>query len=407
MTSDQQGALNGITVLDATQMLAGPIAGMRLGDLGADVIKIEPPAGEFNRSHGYAGLDLDGHSTTFLALNRNKRSISINLKDHEGRAVLYDLVREADVFVHNYRVGTVDRLGVDDATLRSLNPELIYCTISGYGLDGPGANRPGQDLVLQGYSGSMHLVGQDGDVPTPGGVPAVDVMTGYQAVIGVLAALQARAQSGEGQHVTVDMLSVVLDAQVQEMVTHLNTGELPQRREEWSAHAWVPAPYGVYRTADSWLTMAMCSLPVLGDALDEDRLRELTRYEDGFDHADEVYRLVRPRLLERKTQEWIDHFDQYNIWTGPVLDYAQVAADPQVRARNLIVDHPHPDLPDLQTVAPPLQLSSTPTAIHRPAPRLGEHTVAVLEEIGYRAERIEQLQSSGAIGAATTTEGTR
>jgi crotonobetainyl-CoA:carnitine CoA-transferase CaiB-like acyl-CoA transferase len=393
------GALAGLRVLDATQMLAGPIAGMRLGDLGAEVIKIEnPETGEFNRTHGYADVNLAGHMTTFLALNRNKRSFAVNLKDPAGKAVFLDLVRESDVVLQNFRPGVVDRLGIDYASLAQVNSRLVYCSISGYGGDGPGSRRPGQDLVLQGYSGSMWFVGKDGDPPAPGGIPAIDAMTGYQAVAGILAALFARTSTGRGQHVEVDMLSVVLDAQIQELTTYLNSGLLPQRGQESSAHAWIPAPYGVHRTSDGWLTMGMCAPAVLGEALDVDRLREMTSYEDGLAHADEIYRLVRAELPTRTTAEWIEHFDRYNIWTGPVYTYADVERDPQVRARGLVTEFEHPEAGPVRTVNVPIRLSDTPTAITSAAPLLGQHTEELMTGLlGYPSAQVEALTSSGAV----------
>src|SRR6267378_630111 len=284
------GALDGITVLDCTQMLAGPLAGLRLGDLGADVLKIEAPgSGEFNRTHGFEDITAAGEMTTFLALNRNKRSVVIDLKKPEGLAVMHDLVRQADVLIQNFRVGTADRIGIGYEQLREINPRLIYCAITGYGSTGPYRNRAGQDLVLQGYSGSMWSVGKLADPPLPSALWAADVMSGYQAVVGVLAALHARQATGSGQYVEVDMLSSVLDAQLQELVTYLNSGRQPTRMKEPSAHALIPAPYGVYQTGDGWLTMAMCHLPDLGEALDDDWLKTLIHYNDGAIHRDEIY----------------------------------------------------------------------------------------------------------------------
>lgn len=393
------GALNGIRVLDATQMLAGPIASMRLGDLGADVIKIEPPGiGEFNRTHGFADVDINGEMTTFLALNRNKRSVALNLKNSEGLQVFYDLVRNTDVFIQNYRVGTVARLEIDWDTLHQINPRLVYCSISGYGQTGPGAGRPGQDLVVQGYSGSMFSVGGKGDPPVPGALWTADAMTGYSAVIGILSALWARQTSGEGQHVDVNMLATVLDAQIQEIVTYLNCDIVPERREEPSAHAWIPAPYGVYQTKDSWLTMAMCPPDVLGEALDSDLLRSMTDYRDGHRHADAIYRLVRPMLTERTTAQWMEHFDRYNIWTGPVYDYRDLEADQHVVAAGMFTEYKHPISGVVRTLDVPLKLSATPGQIMVPAPLLGEHTADVLADIaGYSPQRINDLVNNGAI----------
>lgn len=390
--------LAGLRVLDATQMLSGPMAGMRMGDLGAEVIKIEPPAaGEFNRTHGYAGVDVGGHKTTFLGLNRNKRSLAIDLKLPGGRDAFYDLVRTADVFIQNYRVGTPARLGIDDETLRKINPRLVYASITGYGPDGPGAERPGQDLVMQGYSGSMWFVGADAEQPTPGGIPAIDAMTGYQVVIGVLAALRSRDTTGEGTHVEVDMLSVVMDAQIQEITTYLNAGVAPHRGQEWSAHAWIGAPYGVYQTKDAWLTVAMCPIDVLGEALDEPRLREFTQPEDAQHHSDEIYRIIRPRFTERTTQEWMDHLDTFNIWCGPVHDYPALESDPQVQSRELIVDMDHEDLGEVRTVAPPIRLAGSQTPIRAAPPALGADTCAILTELGYATERIDELAETGAV----------
>ncbi|OUZ11613.1 hypothetical protein BHE97_04575 [Aeromicrobium sp. PE09-221] len=398
MPTTTNGTLGGLRVLDATQMLAGPIAAMRLGDLGADVIKIEPPAtGEFNRTHGYAGVEMEGQRTTFLGLNRNKRSLAIDLKSDEGRELFYGLVATADVFIQNFRVGAVERLRIDYETLRAINPRLVYASISGYGPDGPGAGRPGQDLVLQGYSGSMWFVGADDDPPVPGGIPAIDAMTGYQTAIGVLAALRGRDFSGEGQHVEVDMLSVVMDAQVQELVTYLNTGAVPRRGREPSAHAWIGAPYGVYRTRDGWLTLAMCPIDVLGTALDCPELQRYTRHEDAQEHADEIFATIRPLFAAKTTDEWITHLDTFNIWSGPVNDYPALEKDPQVVARGLITEMDHPTLGPVRTVAPPINLSRDPASIRTAPPLLGADTREILTEIGTSDTDIDRLAAAGVV----------
>jgi crotonobetainyl-CoA:carnitine CoA-transferase CaiB-like acyl-CoA transferase len=396
------GALDGITVLDCTQMLAGPLAGLRLGDLGADVLKIEAPGtGEFNRTHGFEDITAAGEMTTFLALNRNKRSVVIDLKKPDGLVVMYDLVAQADVLIQNFRVGTADRIGIGYQRLHEINPRLIYCAITGYGSAGPYRNRAGQDLVLQGYSGSMRSVGKIGDPPLPSALWAADVMSGYQAVIGVLAALQARARIGEGQYVEVDMLSAVLDAQLQELVTYLNSGRQPTRMKEASAHALIPAPYGVYETSDGWLTMAMCHLPDLGEALDDHWLRTLTRYNDGATHRDEIYARIRPRFTERTTAEWLEILDRCGVWAGPVYDYPQLERDPHVVATKTFTQQPQGDGVTVRTLRPPLAMSETPLSIRRGAPPLGAHTAEVLiEKLGYDANRVNQLIAGGAVGAA-------
>ena len=399
------GALDGITVLDCTQMLAGPLAGLRLGDLGADVLKIEAPgSGEFNRTHGFEDITAAGEMTTFLALNRNKRSVVLNLKKPDGLAVMHDLVRQADVLIQNFRVGTADRIGIGYEQLREINPRLIYCAITGYGSTGPYRTRAGQDLLLQGYSGSMWSVGKLADPPLPSALWAADVMSGYQAVVGVLAALHARQATGSGQYVEVDMLSSVLDAQLQELVTYLNSGRQPTRMKEPSAHALIPAPYGVYQTRDGWLTMAMCHLPDLGEALDDDWLKTLVHYNDGAIHRDEIYARIRPRFTERTTAEWLEILERCGVWAGPVYDYAQLERDPHVVATGMFTDQPQGGGVTVRTLRPPLTMSATPLAIRRGAPPLGAHTAEVLrEKLGYDRSRVAQLIASGAVGAARSS----
>ena len=394
------GALSGVRVIDATQMLAGPIAGTRLGDLGADVIKIEPPVlGEFNRTRGFEDQMSNGEMTTFLAVNRNKRSLPIDLKSDLGRNTIYDLVRESDVFLQNFRHGTAERLGIGYEQLRQINPRLVYCSISGYGSSGPYKDRPGQDLVVQGYSGSLFSVGALGDDPTPSALWGADVMTGYQAVIGILAALHARDRLGQGQHVEIDMLAVVMDCQLQEMVTFLNSGRMPRRTEERSAHGSIPAPYGIYKTKDAWLTLAMVPLNILGEVLDDGWLRTLTHYNDGHKYRDEVYRRLHHRFLEKTTAEWIEICDRAGAWSGPVLDYEGLVRDPHIVAKNYIVEQPQLRGRVAKTVRPPLVMSETPPKIYRGAPALGEHSREVLKEVlGYEDEQIDELIRAGAIG---------
>lgn len=396
------GALAGVRVLDATQMLAGPMAATRLGDLGADVIKVEPPgSGEFNRTHGFDDIRVGGEMSTFVAVNRNKRSLAIDLKNPESDLPLRRLVESADVFIQNFRRGTADRIGVGYERLAEINPRLIYCSISGYGPTGPYADRPGQDLVVQGYSGSMFSVGSAGDPPTPGALWAADVMTGYQAAIGILAALSARERTGRGQHVEIDMYTVVLDAQLQELVTFINSGHNPQRTQEWSAHASIPAPYGVYRTADGWLTLAMSPLPKLGEVLDDDWLRDLVDYNDGRTHRDEVYARIRNAFVSRTTAEWIALCDRHGVWAGPVYGYEDLLTDPHLVATGTFVEQPAPDgRPAIRTVRPPIRMSESDVAIRRGAPLLGADSEDVLLELGFDREAIERLRASGAITTA-------
>jgi crotonobetainyl-CoA:carnitine CoA-transferase CaiB-like acyl-CoA transferase len=379
---------------------------MRLGDLGADVIKVEPPGkGEFNRTHTLSGAYVNGESATFLALNRNKRSVAINLKHPDGLQAFRDLVKTADVLIQNFRAGVTDRLGVGFEDLARINPRLVYCSISGYGQSGPYRDRPGQDLVVQGYSGSMWSVGKAGDPPIPGALWAADTMTGYQAVIGILGALMARAHTNRGQHVDVDMLSVVMDAQSQELVTFLNTGIEAQRSEESSAHVAITAPYGVYETADGWITLAMCPLPALGEAIGVDRLKEMDDVDDGVRYRDEIYRLVRPAMKARTSAEWLTILDRHNVWAGPVYTHEELANDPHVVAMGMISEIEHPRAGSVRMPTPPIRLSDTKLAIAQPPPLLGEQTEEILASLpGYDASRVAALAESGAIGVMKPVE---
>ncbi len=397
MTED--GALAGLRVLDATQMLAGPLCAMRLGDLGADVLKIEPPGtGEWTRTHGFANAEIKGETTAFLGLNRNKRSVALNLKQPEGLEAFYDLVRVSDIFIQNYRVGTAERLGVGYDRLRAVNPRLVYCSISGYGERGPYAGRPGQDLVVQGYSGSMWSVGSKQSPPLPGALWAIDAMTAYQAGIGILAALWARQRTGSGQKVEVNMLSVVMDCQAQELTTHLNLGIVPERTDSPFAHAWVTAPYGAYRTRDGWLVIGQSPLHILGEALESDRLREMTAWSDGIDHRDEVYEIVSAIMPRKTTAAWLEIFDRHKLWSGPVYDYHDLVNDPHVVETEMVTSVEHPTIGTLRLPNVPLHLSATPAAITLPPPLLGEHTASVLRELlNYDDDRLAALHAAGAM----------
>lgn len=393
------GPLAGIRVLDASQMMAGPLCGMRLGDLGAEVLKIEPPVpGEWTRTHGFAGAEIKGETTAVLGLNRNKKSVTLNLKNPEGRDTFYELVRKSDVFMQNFRVGTAARLGAGYEQLREINPAIIYCSISGYGETGPYAGRPGQDLVVQGYSGSMWSVGKSSDPPLPGALWAIDAMTAYQAATGILAALHHRTRTGVGQKVSVNMLSVAMDAQCQELTTHLNLGLLPERPDVPSAHAWVHAPYGAYPTADGWIVLSMAPISALGEALEDDILRAMTAWNDGAKHREQIVRRVAAVTPTKTTAEWLTIFDRVNVWAGPVYDYADLANDPHVIATGMITSVQHPTIGELKMPNVPILFSETPACVRSAPPLLGQHTDEVLTEIlEMSADEIERLRARGAI----------
>ncbi len=395
----QEGPLDGIRVLDASQMMAGPLCAMRLGDLGAEVIKVEPPGkGEWVRTHGFANAELNGETTALLGLNRNKKSVTINLKSADGLEVLYRLVEQSDIFIQNFRVGTADRIGIGFKKLSEVNPRLIYCSISGYGEEGPYKGRPGQDLVVQAYSGSMFSVGSESDPPIPGAMFVADAAAAYQAAIGALAALYARQRTGKGQKIEVNLLASVMDVQIQEITTHLNLDLLPKRTEEPLAHAWNNAPYGVYPTGDGWIAIAMSPLHVLGEALDNNCLREMTKWSDGVTYRDEVYRIVRSITPRRTSKEWLRILDEHGLWAGPVYTYRDLVQDEHVIATGMIAETTHPKIGLLRMPNVPLRMSDTPAAVRTAPPLLGEHTDELLRALlNYDAGKLKELRSSGAI----------
>ncbi|WHM28716.1 CoA transferase [Streptomyces sp. BPPL-273] len=403
MTSlDRPGVLAGYRVLDCSIAMAGPFAAQRLGDLGADVVKVEPITGEWQR-HAAAG-GAAGHriNVSFLSLNRNKRSLAVDLKDPAGKEVLRRLVAGADVFLQNYRPGVADRLGVDYASLAAINPSLVYVSISGYGEDGPYAQRPGQDLLLQAMSGAMLSSGRSGEAPRAAGQYLVDAVTASTAFEGVLAALLHRERTGEGQLVTVNMLDAVTTLQMQELSVH-TVGGLPQTRSaEPHAHVYIRSPYGAFQTSDGYLVLAFPPLKKLGEILGEDGFLSMEDEEHGWTHRDEIFARTAARLLTRPSRHWLDAFAAAGIWAGPVYGYADLVRDPQIRHNGTFVTYDHPTEGRVTVPGFPYKFSATPPRIDRGAPLVGEHTREVLTEAGLVEREIEDLFAAGAVAETTS-----
>ncbi|MET7408466.1 MULTISPECIES: CaiB/BaiF CoA transferase family protein [Streptomyces] len=403
MTSlDKPGVLAGYRVLDCSIAMAGPFAAQRLGDLGADVVKVEPVTGEWQR-HAAAG-GAAGHriNVSFLSLNRNKRSLAVDLKDPAGKEVLRRLVAGADVFLQNYRPGVADRLGVDYASLAAINPSLVYVSISGYGEDGPYAQRPGQDLLLQAMSGAMLSSGRSGEAPRAAGQYLVDAVTASTAFEGVLAALLHRERTGEGQLVTVNMLDAVTTLQMQELSVH-TVGGLPQTRSaEPHAHVYIRSPYGAFQTSDGYLVLAFPPLKKLGEILGEDGFLSMEDEEHGWTHRDEIFARTAARLLTRPSRHWLDAFAAAGIWAGPVYGYADLVRDPQIRHNGTFVTYDHPTEGRVTVPGFPYKFSATPPRIDRGAPLVGEHTREVLTEAGLVEREIEDLFAAGAVAETTS-----
>ena len=391
------GILTGYRVLDCSIAMAGPFAAQRLGDLGAEVIKVEPVTGEWQRHVAAGGAKGNEINVSFLSLNRNKKSIAINLKSEEGLKVLKDLVTSADVFLQNYRPGVAKRLGVDYETLKSYKNDLVYLSISGYGESGPYVERPGQDMLLQALSGAMMSTGRADQPPTPSGQFLVDAVTAAASSEAVIAALLHRERTGEGQLVTVNMLDVVTTLQMQEISVH-TVGKLEQKRSaQPHGHSYIRAPYGVFATSDDYLALAFPSLKQLGELIGEDSFLNYDDEIDSWSHRDEIFEKTQKRLLAKSAKEWLIIFRENGIWAGEVYGYKELVNDPQIAHNGTFVEYNHPTEGHVKTPGFPYKFSQTPAQVYRGAPRVGGDTTEILTGLGYKAEEIKDLLASGNI----------
>lgn len=391
------GVLSGYRVLDCSIAMAGPFAAQRLGDLGADVVKVEPTTGEWQRHVAAGGAEGNRVNVSFLSLNRNKRSLAVDLKSPDGKQVLLDLVKTADVFLQNYRPGVAKRLGVDYESLSKINPKLIYVSISGYGEDGPYVHRPGQDLVLQGMSGAMLSAGREGEPPTAAGQYLVDAITAYTAFEGALAALLHRERTGEGQLVQVNMLDAITTIQMQELSVFTVGGKPQTRSAEPHAHVYIRAPYGAFATSDGFIIVAFPKLKTLGEVIGEDSFLTMNDEVDTWARRDEIFAKTRDKLKTKTSTEWLELLRAADIWCGPVYGYADLVDDEQIKHNGTFVEYEHPTEGKVKTPGFPIRFSKTPSTVDRGAPVTGQDTRDVLAEAGYAADKIEALEKSGAI----------
>ncbi|MHA3980596.1 CaiB/BaiF CoA transferase family protein [Halovulum sp. GXIMD14794] len=393
-------ALSHITILDFSHLLQGPFATQLLADMGANVIKIERPgAGDLFRSLTFRNKWVGGaESPNFLAWNRNKRSLALNLKAPEAREAIMKLAETADVVVQNFRPGVMARLGYGYEDFKAVNPGIVYCSGSGYGEDGPYVNRPGQDMLVQGLTGIMAATGQADNPPTPVGAGFSDQVGAMNMVYGILTALLWRERSGQGQEVKVNLLAGMLAHQNQEMVTALNFGEDFQRPNSGIGHPGMDAPFGTYPTKDGWVTIAMSPYRTLVGVLGND---DLLRYDDPatlFDERDAIWRALAAETGKWTTEDLIAALLEADIWCGEVKSHLQAAEDPQVAHMGLITSYQHPRAGEVKVVGPAVHLSATPPSIERPAPLIGEHTREILAGIGYGPIQIDQMIDGGGAG---------
>ncbi|HEV8473898.1 MAG TPA: CaiB/BaiF CoA-transferase family protein [Methylomirabilota bacterium] len=389
-----KAALDGIRVLDQTQVMAGPFCSMLLADMGADVVKIEPPGGEHTRREREMAA---GVSASFLAVNRNKRSIVLDLKHADGVAVLKRLVATADVLVENYRPGVARRLGVDWDTLAALNPRLIYCSISGFGQTGPYADRGGYDLIAQGMSGIMSATGRDGGAPVKVGVPITDLGAGLFAVVGILAALRARRVTGRGQRVDTSLFEAGVALSQWEATQYWYTGEIP--RGLGTAHR-LNAPYQAFRASDGHFTVGAANdnlWPRFAQLLDRPELVKDPRFDSvprRLANRLELETLIEAVTVTQPRAHWLAKCEAAGIPAGPIYTVPEALADPHAQARGMVQELEHPQVGRVKALGNPVKMSATPPRLRAAAPPLGADTDAVLREAGFADGEIARLRAA-------------
>jgi crotonobetainyl-CoA:carnitine CoA-transferase CaiB-like acyl-CoA transferase len=392
------GPLRGVKVLELAQIMAGPTCGMLLADLGADVIKVERiPGGDDTRRMDRPSVR--GESAAFMAMNRNKRGIALNLKLPAAQEALKRMAARVDVVTENYRKGALDKLGLGYAALKAVNPALIYCSVSGYGRTGPRAGQGGFDLVAQGMSGLMSVTGEPGGAPVKVGPPVCDINAGVLAALGVVSAYVHRLKTGEGQLVDTSLYEAGIQQTYWHSAIYFATGEAPG--PSGSAHL-LSAPYQAFRAADGWLTIGGANQAnwermarVLGapEWIDDARFRT---NGDRMKNLPELTALMNEQLRALPARDWIAALEAQGVPCGPIHSIADMVADPQTAAREMVVELEHARAGRTRALGLPIKLSATPGAVNRPAPMLGEHTREVLGEFGFSPTEIDALYDCGA-----------
>jgi crotonobetainyl-CoA:carnitine CoA-transferase CaiB-like acyl-CoA transferase len=398
-----RGPLSGVRVLDLTIAMAGPLCTQRLGEMGADITKIEAPGGgDFSRHAPMAGITKFGDATCYITLNQNKRSLVLDLKSDEGRAILYRLAEQADILVQNFRPSVAGRLGIDYATLRKINPRLVCGSISGYGDDGPMKDRPGQDLLLQSFTGLTMNGGSAGGLPHPSPLYMVDVTASHMVCEGVLAALLARGRTGCGQEVKVSMMGAIMEMQCQEITSYLESNAPPIRGSTPQVSVYQEPPYGVYQCAEGCLAIAQADLDDLAGALAMPELSQLKASRPAqADNAavarwrDDIYRVLSNRLKNGTADQWDGILSAIGVWCVVVNDYDAFLKHPQ--ARDQLVRLKHPVGGEYTAVAPAIRFSDNPEPQLTAAPLYGSHSEQILSDFGFSADEIASFSAGGVI----------
>ena len=396
------GPLAGMKVVELAHIMAGPVCGMMLADMGADVVKVEKPEGDDTRR--FLPPDIAGESAAFMMMNRNKRGVVLDLKSDDGKAALRRMLETADVVIENYRMGTMEKLGLGYEELRKVNPGLIYCEISGFGRTGPYAARGGFDLIAQGMSGLMSITGEGpGRPPVKSGAPVSDITAGILGALGCVAAYTRKLQTGEGQKVDTSLFEAGITHTYWQSAIAFATGTPPGPLG--SAHP-LNAPYQAFRTSDGWINLGAANqknfermLTVIGaEELASDERFATNR--DRMTNLAALEAILNDHFVTDSSAVWLERLEAAGVPAGPVLDICEMHEDPQALAREMIVSTTHPVAGEVKAIGLPIKFSQTPGKVERPAPLLGEHSREVLAEAGFSEEQIAGMIESGAVRAA-------
>lgn len=389
--------LKGIRVLDLSRVLAGPFCSMNLSDLGAEVIKIEYP-GRGDDTRGYPPF-INGVSSYYLSLNRGKKSITLNLKKDEAVKIVHELAADCDIVVENFRPGVTERLNVDYETLREINPEIIYCSISSFGQTGPYAQWPGYDLIIQGMSGLMGITGEPDRPPMRVGVAVEDINAGLHGVISILAALRVRDKTGVGQYIDLSMLDAGVTWMTYVAGNYFATGKVPERMG--GAHPSI-VPYQAFRTGDNKYILIAAGndrlFAILCKELSLEHLIDDPDYltnDDRVENRERLISILQEALLTKPRDVWLEGFREKGFPCGPVYSVNEVFSDPQIHHRNMLIEMDHPSAGKIKQISTPFKFSKSGAGLSTPPPMLSEHTHDILEELGYTDEEINELKDKG------------
>ena len=376
--------LEGLIVLEFSQFLSGPYAGLKLADLGARVIKIErPDVGDLCRNLYISDTDLDGDSTLFHAINRNKESFAANLKDPNDIESVKRLIEKADIITQNFRPGVIERIGLDYENVKKINPKIVYGTISGYGPEGPWSSLPGQDLLAQSRTGLVWLNGNGGEAPTPMGLAVADMLAGHSLVEGILAAIIKRFRTGKGSHVETSLVEALLDFQFEVLTTYFNDGNRkPQRSAYNNAHAYLSAPYGIYKTSDGYIAIAMTPLPQLGELLNLESIKNLHNQKEWFTKRDDIKKNIGDWIEKESTDHWLSILEPADIWCAKVLDWETMVKHEGFKILDMVQRIHRDDGLNIETLRCPIKIDGEIFKSKKAAPKIGNDNNNIKKEFG-------------------------